>query len=270
MMWIKETKEKIIFDEQNPLIEIHHLQKVFGTKEVLKDVNLIFPKGSTTVILGLSGSGKSTIIKHIVGLMKPTRGDIYVDGINVATCTEEELRAVRKNIGFLFQDGAMFDSMNIFDNVAFPLREHFKKMSEKEIESRVMKMLSMTGLDAKRVAKLFPNELSGGMRKRAGLARAIIMEPKIILYDEPTSGLDPITSDLITQLILKLQKELGVTSVLITHDVKESFKAADYLAFLFEGKIIEWADNEAFKNTTNPYVQQLLNGSGEGPIQFNE
>jgi phospholipid/cholesterol/gamma-HCH transport system ATP-binding protein len=260
---------KKAFDTENPLIEIQHLQKVFGTKEVLKDVNLIFPKGSTTVILGLSGGGKSTIIKHIVGLMKPTSGKIYVNGIEVSTCSEKELREVRKNIGYLFQDGAMFDSMNIFDNVAFPLREHFK-LSENEIEERVLKMLSMTGLDAKRVAKLFPNELSGGMRKRAGLARAIIMEPKIILYDEPTSGLDPITSDLITQLILKLQKELGVTSVLITHDMKESFKAADYLAFLFEGEIIEWGENEVFKRSQNPYVQQLLAGSGEGPIQFNE
>ncbi|SFV57054.1 Methionine ABC transporter ATP-binding protein [hydrothermal vent metagenome] len=257
------------FDEKHPLIEIKHLQKVFGTKEVLKDVNLIFPKGSTTVILGLSGGGKSTIIKHIVGLMKPTSGEIIVNGVNVDSCSEEELRGVRKGIGYLFQDGAMFDSMNIFDNVAFPLREHFK-LSEDEVEKEVMKMLNMTGLDAKRVAKLFPNELSGGMRKRAGLARAIIMKPKIILYDEPTSGLDPITSDLITQLILKLQKELGVTSVLITHDMKESFKSADYLAFLFEGEIIEWADNETFKNTKNPYVRQLINGSGEGPIQFNE
>ncbi|CAA6810339.1 MAG: Methionine ABC transporter ATP-binding protein [uncultured Sulfurovum sp.] len=258
-----------IFDLKNPLIRIEGLQKVFGTKEVLKNVNLIFPKGSTTVILGLSGGGKSTIIKHIVGLMKPTSGNIYVDGVDVSSCSEEELRGVRKNIGYLFQDGAMFDSMNIFDNVAFPLREHFK-LSKEEVHDKVMKMLKMTGLDAKRVSQLFPNELSGGMRKRAGLARAIIMEPKIILYDEPTSGLDPITSDLITQLILKLQRELGVTSVLITHDMKESFKSADYLAFLFEGEILEWAENEAFKNTKNPYVKQLLNGSGEGPIQFNE
>ena len=258
------------FDEKHPLIEIKGLKKVFGTKEVLSNVNLIFPKGSTTVILGLSGGGKSTIIKHIVGLMKPTAGHIYVDGVEVSSCSEEELREVRKNIGYLFQDGAMFDSMNIFDNVAFPLREHRKEMSEEAIHDKVMKMLSMTGLDAERVAKLAPNELSGGMRKRAGLARAIIMEPKIILYDEPTSGLDPITSDLITQLILKLQKELGVTSVLITHDMKESFKAADYLAFLFEGEIIEWANNETFKNTKNPYVRQLLEGSGEGPIQFHE
>lgn len=258
------------FDTAHPLIEIKGLQKVFGKKEVLKNVNLIFPKGSTTVILGLSGSGKSTIIKHIVGLMKPTSGDIFVDGVNVANCSEQELREVRKHIGFLFQDGAMFDSMNIFDNVAFPLREHRKDLSEEEIAKKVMKMLNMTGLDAERVAQLFPNELSGGMRKRAGLARAIIMEPQIILYDEPTSGLDPITSDLITQLILELQEKLGVTSVLITHDMKESFKSANYLAFLFEGEIIEWADNEAFKNTSNPYVQQLLNGSGEGPIQFND
>ncbi len=269
-MFIDATKEKMEFNEKHPLIEIKHLQKVFGTKEVLKDVNLIFPKGSTTVILGLSGGGKSTIIKHIVGLMKPTSGNVIVDGVNVSTCSEMELREVRKHIGYLFQDGAMFDSMNIFDNVAFPLREHRKDLSEKEIEEKVMKMLSMTGLDAERVAKLAPNELSGGMRKRAGLARAIIMEPKIILYDEPTSGLDPITSDLITQLILHLQKELGVTSIVITHDMKESFKSADYLAFLFEGEIIEWASNEEFNNTTNPYVIQLLSGSGKGPIQFND
>ncbi len=269
-MFIDATKEKMEFDEEHPLIAIRHLQKVFGTKEVLKDVNLIFPKGSTTVILGLSGGGKSTIIKHIVGLMKPTSGEVVVDGVKVSEATQEELREVRKNIGYLFQDGAMFDSMNIFDNVAFPLREHRKDLSKKEIEERVMKMLSMTGLDAQRVAKLAPNELSGGMRKRAGLARAIILEPKIILYDEPTSGLDPITSDLITQLILKLQKELGVTSIVITHDMKESFKSADYLAFLFEGEIIEWADNESFNNTSNPYVIQLLSGSSKGPIQFNE
>jgi phospholipid/cholesterol/gamma-HCH transport system ATP-binding protein len=255
------------FDLSTPIIEIKGVQKVFGTKEVLKDVNLIFPKGSTTVVLGLSGSGKSTIIKHIVGLMKPTKGDIFVNGINVSQCREEELREVRKGIGFLFQDGAMFDSMNIFDNVAFPLREHFK-LSKNEIENRVLNMLTMTGLDAKRVAKLFPNELSGGMRKRAGLARAIIMQPKIILYDEPTSGLDPITSNLITQLIIKLQRELGVTSVLITHDMKESFKSADFLAFLFEGEIIEWGDNNSFKNTKNPFVQQFLNGEENGPIQF--
>ena len=264
---MREKREAREFDLENPIIKIEHLKKVFGTKEVLKDVNLIFPKGSTTVILGLSGSGKSTIIKHIVGLMKPTSGDIFVGDTNVANCSEDELRAVRKNIGYLFQDGAMFDSMNIFDNVAFPLREHFK-LSEDEIEERVMEMLKMTGLDAKRVAKLAPNELSGGMRKRAGLARAIIMQPKIILYDEPTSGLDPITSDLITQLILKLQRELGVTSILITHDMKESFKAGDYLAFLFEGEIIEWADNYSFKNSKNPYVRQLLEGSSEGPIKF--
>jgi phospholipid/cholesterol/gamma-HCH transport system ATP-binding protein len=261
-------KPKMEFDLEHPIIEIKHLKKVFGTKEVLKDVNLIFPKGSTTVILGLSGGGKSTIIKHIVGLMKPTAGEIFVKGLNVVTCSEKELREVRKNIGYLFQDGAMFDSMNIFDNVAFPLREHFN-LSEKEIEERVLEMLSMTGLDAKRVAKLAPNELSGGMRKRAGLARAIIMQPEIILYDEPTSGLDPITSDLITQLILKLQRELGVTSVLITHDMKESFKAADFLAFLYDGRILEWADNESFRNTTNPYVRQLIEGSSEGPIKFN-
>jgi len=255
-------KEKREFDLEHPIIEIKHLRKVFGTKEVLKDVNLIFPKGSTTVILGLSGSGKSTIIKHIVGLMKPTQGDIFVDGVNVATCNEEKLRIVRKEIGFLFQDGAMFDSMNIFDNVAFPLREHFK-LSELEIEKKVMNMLSMTGLDAKRVAKLFPNELSGGMRKRAGLARAIIMEPQIILYDEPTSGLDPIISDKITKMIENLTKEHSITSVVISHELKETFKSADYVAMLYNGEIIEFGDVESFKNSHNPIVQAFIKGESE-------
>jgi phospholipid/cholesterol/gamma-HCH transport system ATP-binding protein len=253
--------------QEEPIIQIKHLKKVFGTKEVLKDINISFPKGSTTVVLGLSGSGKSTVIKHIVGLMKPTAGEIFVKGVDVANCSSDELRAIRKNIGYLFQDGALFDSMNIFDNIAFPLREHFK-YSPKEIESKVMNTLQMVGLDAARVAYLFPNELSGGMRKRAGMARAIIMEPEIILYDEPTSGLDPITSDLITQLIIKLQHQLGVTSILITHDMKESFKAADYLAFLFDGEIMEYAPNEAFKNSSNPYIRQLLAGSSVGPIQY--
>ena len=205
------------------MIKINHLRKSFGSKVVLKEINLNIPEGSTTVILGLSGQGKSTIIKHIVGLLKPDRGEIIVDGIDIAKCSKQEMYETRKKIGFLFQEGAMFDSMSVYDNVAFPLREH-TKLSETEIRKKVFEKLDMVGFDSDRVAKLFPFELSGGMRKRAATARAIILEPKIILYDEPTSGLDPIISDLISQMTMMLQRELGITSIVISHDLKETFK----------------------------------------------
>ena len=251
----------------NNIIEIKNLRKVFGDKEVLKNINLSFPKGYTTTILGLSGGGKSTILKHIISLLKPTSGDIFINNKNITKFNEKEIRESRKDMGYLFQDGALFDSMNIFDNIAFPLREHLN-LTELEIENRIRRILKMVGLTVERVGKLNPNELSGGMRKRVGLARAIIMEPEIILYDEPTSGLDPITSNLITEMILKLQKELNVTSILISHDLKEIFKASDYIAFLFEGEIIEYSDIEAFQNSNNPHVKQFIKGSSEGPIQF--
>jgi len=241
------------------LIKINHLRKSFGSKVVLKDVNLDIKAGSTTVILGLSGQGKSTIIKHIVGLLKPDSGEIIVDGIDVATCNKKELYETRKKIGFLFQEGAMFDSMSIYDNVAFPLREH-TKFSEKEIEKKVYEKLDMVGFDSDRVAKLYPHELSGGMRKRAATARAIVLEPKIILYDEPTSGLDPIISDLISQMTMMLQRELGVTSIVISHDLKESFKIADYVGMLYDGKIIEFNTPQEFQNSENKIVQAFLKG----------
>ena len=241
------------------MIKLKHLKKSFGSKVILRDVNLEIPEGSTTVILGLSGQGKSTIIKHIVGLLKPDSGEVIVDGIDVASCSKEELFETRKKIGFLFQEGAMFDSMTIYDNVAFPLREH-TNLSEKEIEKKVFEKLDMVGFDSDRVAKLYPHELSGGMRKRAATARAIVLEPKIILYDEPTSGLDPIISDLISQMTMMLQRELGVTSIVISHDLKESFKIADYVGMLYQGEIIEFAPPEEFKNSNNEIVQAFLKG----------
>jgi len=241
------------------MIKIKHLRKSFGEKVVLRDINLEIPKGSTTVILGLSGQGKSTIIKHIVGLLKPDSGEIIVDGTDVATCSKEELYETRKKIGFLFQEGAMFDSMSVYDNVAFPLREH-TNLSEEEIRKKVFEKLDMVGFDSDRVAKLYPHELSGGMRKRAATARAIVLEPKIILYDEPTSGLDPIISDLISQMTMMLQKKLGVTSIVISHDLKESFKIADYVGMLYNGEIIEFASPEDFKNSKNEIVQAFLRG----------
>ena len=244
------------------MIKIRHLKKVFGKKVVLKDVNLDIIDEKITYILGLSGQGKSTIIKHIVGLLKPTSGEILVDGVDVAKADIKTLYAVRKKVGFTFQEGALFDSMNIYDNVAFPLREH-TKLKEDEIKKEVFKTLEMVGLDANRVAYLYPHELSGGMRKRAATARAIILKPKYVLYDEPTSGLDPIISDRITRMIENLTREHKMTSVVISHDLKETFKSADYVAFLYNGEIIEYGSVDEFKNSKNPIVKAFIEGNSK-------
>ena len=249
------------------IIRIKDLHKSFGPKKVLKGVNLNVVTGKTTVILGLSGGGKSTIIKHIVRLLVPDRGEVWVEDVDMARADEETVFRMRKKIGYLFQSGALFDSMNVYENVSFPLREH-TNMSEEEIRKKVEERLRLVGLNPQDVLFLYPDELSGGMKKRVGLARSTILDPEIILYDEPTSGLDPITSDLITRLIRKMQDELHVTSVLISHDIKESFKAGDYFAMLYDGKIIEYGDKESFKNSTNPYVRQFLEGRADGPIQI--
>ncbi len=254
-------------DSFSKIIRIRNLYKSFGKKQVLKGVNLDVIRGKTTVILGLSGGGKSTIIKHIVRLLKPDKGEVWVEDVDMAKADEKTVFKMRKKIGYLFQSGALFDSMNVYENVSFPLREH-TKLKEKEIKAKVEERLVLVGLNPKDVLHLYPDELSGGMRKRVGLARSTILDPQIILYDEPTSGLDPITSDLITRLIRKMQEELNVTSVLISHDIKESFKAGDYFAMLFDGKIIEYGEKEVFKNTTNPYVRQFLEGKAEGPIKI--
>jgi phospholipid/cholesterol/gamma-HCH transport system ATP-binding protein len=245
------------------IIKIRNLKKVFGTKEILKDVNLDIVEGKCTAIFGLSGGGKSTIIKHIVGLLKPTSGEIFYHENDIGKMDEKELREVRKDIGFLFQSGALFDSMNVFENVAFPLREH-TKLDEQTIKQEVMDKLTLVGLDAQRVAYLNPDELSGGMRKRVGLARTIILNPKVLLYDEPTSGLDPITSDVISQMIISLQKEIKTTSILISHDINETFKTADYFAMLYDGVIVEYGDEEHFKNSKLEIVQKFLTGDSSG------
>jgi phospholipid/cholesterol/gamma-HCH transport system ATP-binding protein len=241
------------------MIEIKNLCKKFGQKEILRGVNLNINEGATTVIFGMSGSGKSTIIKHIVGLLQPDSGEITLDGKKITGLMGEEQLELRKKIGFLFQSGALFDSMNVYENIAFPLREH-TDMDEESIKKEVYAALEMVALEPERVSKLYPDELSGGMRKRAGLARTIILKPKIMLYDEPTTGLDPIISDQISQMIIKLQKELKITSILISHDIKEAFKCADYAAMLYDGKIIESSDAESFKNSDNAVIQSFLEG----------
>jgi len=243
------------------LIEIKHLKKVFDTKEVLRDINLTIKENAITYILGMSGQGKSTIVKHIVGLFKPTSGEVLVDGINISKADIKTLYEIRKKIGFTFQEGALFDSMNIFDNISFPLKEH-TKLSNREIRRRVYEVLEMVGLE-KRVANLFPHQLSGGMRKRAATARAIILKPKYILYDEPTSGLDPVTSDKITKMIKYLTKEHNITSVVISHDLKETFKIADYIALLHKGEIVEYSPAKDFQSSTNPIVRAFIDGDSK-------
>jgi phospholipid/cholesterol/gamma-HCH transport system ATP-binding protein len=249
------------------MIRFENVTKSFGKRQILRGVNLDIERGKTTVIFGISGGGKSTIIKHIVGLLKPDSGTITVDGVRVDNADETTLQHIRTKVGFLFQNGALFDSMNIRDNVAFPMIEH-QKLTLKELEYKIDEKLTMVGLKPEIVKSLFPEELSGGMRKRAGLARTLALEPDIILYDEPTSGLDPVTSDLITQMIRRLQREIGMTSVLISHDIAESFKAGDNYAMLFDGVIVESGDKASFQASPNEVVQQFIHARAEGPIAF--
>ncbi len=249
------------------MIRFENVTKSFGKREILRGVNLEIEAGKTTVIFGVSGGGKSTIIKHMVGLLRPDSGTISYKGMNIDHADETTLREIRKKIGFLFQSGALFDSMNIGDNVAFPMLEH-QKLTPKELNYKIDEKLTMVGLDPIIVKSLYPEELSGGMRKRVGLARTLALEPEVILYDEPTSGLDPVTSDFITQMICRLRDEMGMTSVLISHDIAESFKAGDNYAMLFDGVIVDAGNKEYFKNSPNAVVQQFINARSDGPIAF--
>lgn len=241
------------------MIQVENLKKTFGTKEVLKDISFEVEKGTTTIVMGPSGTGKSTVIKHIIGLLMPSSGKIIVDGSDITIASYQELIQIRHKIGFLFQSGALFDSMNIEGNIAFPLKEH-TKISKKEIRKKVEEKLEMVGMKPSEIMHLMPSEISGGMQKRVGLARSIAMDPKIILYDEPTSGLDPISSDLISKLINKLRDELGATSVVISHDILECFKVADQMVMLRDGFIYEQGKTEIFKNSSDPYIKSFIEG----------
>lgn len=249
------------------MIEIVDLQKSFGAKQVLKDVNLKIEEGKTTCILGGSGSGKSTLIKCLIGLEQVTDGKILVDGKDITKIHSEiKLAAIRRRFGYLFQEGALFDSMSVGENVAFGLK-YLTEVPEQDYPKVIREKLALVGLKED-VAKLNPSELSGGMKKRVSLARVLAVEPKVILYDEPTTGLDPIMSDIISDLIMDLKAKLGVTSVVITHDMHSAFKIADYIAFLYEGKILMYGTPQEFQKTDNPYVRQFVQGSSHGPIQM--
>lgn len=249
------------------MIEIKHLQKTFGERKVLQDVNLTIPDGKVTTILGGSGTGKSTLIKCMMRLMDATSGQILVDGRDI---TKENnplrLSAIRRHFGYLFQEGALFDSMTVGENVAFGL-EYLTNTPKSDYAKVVKEKLAMVGLQPE-VADLNPSELSGGMRKRVSLARVLAVSPRCILYDEPTTGLDPIMSDIISDLILEMKHKIGVTSVVITHDMHSAFKISDYIAFLYEGRIMLHGTPEEFRKTDNPYVRQFVDGSSHGPIQM--
>ncbi|MFP5502406.1 MAG: ABC transporter ATP-binding protein [Candidatus Sericytochromatia bacterium] len=246
------------------IIEFHNVHKAFGHQKVLDDVSLTIPRGKTTVIIGPSGTGKSVTIKLLVGLMKPDAGEIYVSGREITRLKERDLYEVRKKFGMLFQDGALFDSMTVGENIAFPLRQHTKK-SDREIKEIVAMRLAQVGLPG--VEYKFPGELSGGMRKRVGIARALVLEPEIVLFDEPNSGLDPVMSDAIDKLILKLQHELGMTFVVISHDLDGTFQIADRIAMLYKARCIAEATKDEVKNSDNPILRQFFSRSSDGPIQ---
>ena len=246
------------------MIEIRGLRKRLGGHWVLDGVELAIHPGESIVIMGRSGSGKSVLLKHIIGLMKPDEGTIDVDGGEITSVAERDLSDVRRKFGMLFQSAALFDSMTVGDNVALPLREHTKLPAD-EIHRRVLERLDWVGLEG--IEKKKPSDLSGGMRKRVGLARAIVMDPKYILYDEPTTGLDPIMADVIDRLVRSLQRRMGVTSVIVTHDIASAYKIADRIAMLHEGKIVFTGTVEETRTTRDPLVRQFLEGSSEGPIR---
>lgn len=245
------------FDD--PAISFKNVTKTFGKHTVLKDLNFDIPKGKITTILGFSGAGKSTLMKHMLGLLFPTDGLVKVMNKDLNSMKELELRNFRRLFGMVFQYAALFDSLTAFENVLFPLKE-FTKSSPSEMSDKVYALLDSVGLDKKAFDKL-PSEISGGMRKRVGLARALALDPQIILYDEPTTGLDPITTKMVNDLIRETasgHKAREVTSVIISHDMKATFEVSDYIAFLNQGQVLEYLPVEEFKNSSHPIVRQFL------------
>jgi phospholipid/cholesterol/gamma-HCH transport system ATP-binding protein len=246
------------------MIEIVDLHKSFGKKRVLSGVNLRVEKGESMVVIGGSGSGKSVLIKHVIGNLKPDSGTVIIDGVDITKLSEKGLYEVRKKFGMLFQGAALFDSMRVWENVAFALLRQ-KKMKDRDAKEMAVEKLRMVGLVG--VEDIMPSELSGGMKKRVGLARAIAHEPEILLYDEPTTGLDPIMADAINDLIVEMKQKLSVTSVAITHDMHSAYKIGDRIAMLYNGAIIEVGTPDEIKNTQNPVVRQFITGSATGPIK---
>jgi phospholipid/cholesterol/gamma-HCH transport system ATP-binding protein len=247
------------------MIEILDLHKSFGPKPVLTGVDLEVKGGESMVVIGGSGSGKSVLIKHIIGILKPDSGEVYVDGVRIEGLRERELTRIRRKFGMLFQGAALFDSLRVWENVGFALLRGGKHRPAevRDIVSEKLRLVGLVGVD-----DLMPSELSGGMKKRVGLARAIAHGPEIILYDEPTTGLDPIMADAINELIIDLRKKLSVTSVTITHDMQSAYKIADRIAMLHDGKIVQTGTPVEIRHTDDAVVKQFITGSAAGPIKI--
>ena len=247
------------------MIKLVDLHKSFGKQKVLDGLDLEIEAGKTTVIIGRSGGGKSVLLKHIIGLIRPDSGEVLIDGTDITRLGDRDLNEIRKKFGMLFQEAALFDSMTVGENVAFPLREHTRMKEEKirRIVANRLHAVGLTGVEAK-----MPSELSGGMRKRVGLARAIAMQPQIVLFDEPTTGLDPVMTEAINRLIMETQKHFDLTCVVISHDIQSIFTIGHRIAMLYEGKIIAYGTPEEMQASRDPVIVQFLAGSIDGPIQI--
>jgi len=239
------------------MIEVRGLWKAFGDNQVLKGVDLDVEPGTTVVVLGASGSGKTVLLKHVIGLLRPDRGSVRVDGLEISRLGGRELTEARRVFGMVFQGSALFDSMTVFENVAFPLREKSRGLDRDELRARVVEKLRVVDL-GEEILGLWPAQLSGGMKKRVSLARALVAEPKVVLYDEPTTGLDPITTDYVDAMIDQAKERLGVTSMVISHDIASAFKVADRLAVLYDGRIAAQGTPAEVKASGDPYVRKFL------------
>src|SRR5947208_411051 len=246
------------------MIQVHGLAKSIGQQEILRGVDLTVAKGETLVIIGRSGGGKTVLLKHLIGLMTPDAGEIWIDGENIIGLTERKLAPIRLKVGILFQGGALFDSMTVQENIAFPLEEAGEH-DPKKIAERVREILEVIELQGEE--EKMPVNLSGGMKKRVGLARSIIRRPSCVLYDEPTAGLDPVVSDSINRLIRRLQKRFGVTSIVVTHDMKNAFHVADRVAYLHEGRIYFHGTPRELEQTDNAVIQDFLLGRSDGQLR---
>jgi len=246
------------------MIKIEELHKSFGDHKVFHGVSLEIQKGETMVIIGRSGCGKSVLLKHIIGLLRPDQGRIFIDAEDITSYSNQRLYQLRQRFGMLFQASALFDSLTVEENVGLGLREH-RLLPEDQIRDKVEEKLRLVGLSG--VENLMPSALSGGMKKRVGLARAIAMDPEFVLYDEPTTGLDPIMADAINDLIINLRNKLSITSIAVTHDIVSASKIADRIAMLYQGKIVAVGTPEDIRDSDNPVVQQFITGSAEGPIE---